>query len=391
MSLGGRGEGRASRWCYRRGRLRCGASRPLIRVRGGRTRIRSVAGSQGCPDARGSGDCRIRSDCRNRCLRGAEPVCVVVEEVAVAVRGASVAGGVARGERGTIWRVRGVEIKSVCGLVLDVDVLSSAGDVRVVLNLGYPANRLHQVKTRVPPRTGAGSWWLGVPLKQVRPVTHLVEEAVVVGITGGCVGASRAHCCRVSPTRWPCVRDKTLLFLEHDEDRLLTDTTGLRDLKDYCGGGFVGCACVRRAHRVCCGGPRSLAVILEADVTRPTRRHLGVQEVLDLGHRHRVGVPKECVRDDVARTELAEVCCGCRFCLRCHVYRDESGCNDRYRRHRSEEAAETTAQEVGRHPAKYKQLIEGFLCFHRVVRAKSCRRLPVNALYLRDGGWSMRM
>ena len=155
----------------------------------------------------------------------------------------------------------------MCGLVLDVDVLSSAGDVRVVLNLGYPTNRLHQVETRVPPRARAGSGWLGVPLEQVRPVAHLIEEAVVVGVTGGRVWASRTHCCCVSPARGPRMRDKTLLFLEHDENCLLADTTGFCNLEDNRGGGFIRRACVCGTHRVRCRRPRCFAVILEADVT----------------------------------------------------------------------------------------------------------------------------
>ena len=124
-------------------------------------------------------------------------------------------------------------------LVLDVHVLRTAVDVRVVLNLRDPTDGLHEVKARIPPGSCTGTRWLRVALEKVRPIAHLVEEAVVVAVTGSRVGASGTHRGCVTPARRPRVRDESLLFLQHDEDGLLTNATGFGDLVDDCGCGFV--------------------------------------------------------------------------------------------------------------------------------------------------------
>ena len=120
----------------------------------------------------------------------------------------------------------------MCRLVLDVDVESAAVCIGTVLNCADPTDGLHEIKPAVPPGPGTSARGLGVALQQVRAVANLIVEAVVVAVTGRCVGASGAHCSPESIVGRPRMSDEPLLFLQHDEQSLLAHTTGTRHLVD---------------------------------------------------------------------------------------------------------------------------------------------------------------
>ena len=246
---------------------------------------------------------------RWRRVRGTKPVGVVVEEVPVTVGRASIARAITRRQSRVIRGVRGVEVKRVGRLIFDIHVTSPTRSVRAIQNGTDPTDGFHQIEPRVPPRSGTSARRLGVALEKIRAVAHLVVKAVIVAVTRGGIRASRTQRRRVPPGRRPRVSNQSLLFLQHDQKDLLTHTAGARNLINNGRRRFVCRPGVRRAHRVGGRRPRRLAIILQAHVSRPTGRHLVIQETLNLRRRHGIRVPKQRIRDDVPRLELRQIRC----------------------------------------------------------------------------------
>ena len=203
----------------------------------------------------------------------AEPVGVVIVEVAVSVSGTLVTEPVTGIQGRLVGRVGRVDVERVRGLVGHVNRFGAANVVtRVVTNgavqeIGYLPHGPPQVIARVVLRARAGSRRLRVALELVGAVVHLVEEAVVLGITRGGVWAPGTHGRAIATRRGRRARDETLLFLQHDEDRLLADSAGLAHLVNDRGCRLVGGPLIRGAHGSCRNRAGCLGVVAKTHVS----------------------------------------------------------------------------------------------------------------------------
>ena len=142
-----------------------------------------------------------------------------------------------------------------------------------------------------------------VVLVAVRRPVHLSEEAGIGRIAVRVVRAAQPHGGLVLEARRIDGRDQVLLLLHHGEQHLLADAARARRLVDDRGRGLLSRALVRRAILV-----RRLVLGVEGHGFQApgtaARRALLVEERLDLGLAHRIGVEELAVRDDVAGIEV---------------------------------------------------------------------------------------
>ena len=233
-------------------------------------------------------------------LRRSEPVREVLVEVPVPVRGAPVAGAVARLDRRGVGLIGRVVVQVGRGLVLHVHRRGPTGVVRVPEDVpGLP----RRIPSEVLARTGG----VRVPLELPCGTEDLVEEAVVAGIARRGVGASLPHRDLVPPVTGPHVVDQALLLLQGRQDDLRVDAARLRDLVDDPRGALARSPGVRTAHRVRRSRARRVVPVLQAGIAGLTRRDHLLQEGLDLRLRHRGAVEEDLVADDVAGFELRQV------------------------------------------------------------------------------------
>ena len=236
-------------------------------------------------------------------LGATEPVGEVEEEVAVAVGRAGIARAVAGGKGGGVGLVGGVAIERSSGTVLNIDSGAAAASVGAEADLAGGAGGIEVVVVVENIAEKSGS------------VTDLVLEAVVLAVAGGGVRAAVAGGGAVLATVGVGVGDKTLLFLEEDDEDLGVDAIILGGLIDDLGSGLAG-ADYGAVTETFLGEADEMAVgaafpvpsnswvergllLIEGIVAIVARVFLG-EEGLDLLDGHRIVVAHDGVAHDVA-------------------------------------------------------------------------------------------